>query len=112
VVTRDGAGWVLRGPHAANEIARFVDGSLVGVAARPRLAGLTAATGGRACALEYASRGTDPLAILCVGPDGERARVDLAGVATFDSRFSVAPDGSIWLLGPQVARLPQRLPPP
>jgi hypothetical protein len=114
LVTGEGAGWVLRPSNAGTEISRLVDGALVPVAERPSLRQLAAAVGGGACAFEYASRDDiEPLTIVCFGPEGEEyARIDVAGMATYDSHFSIAADGSVWLLGPQVAKLGQPLPTP
>jgi hypothetical protein len=47
-------------------------------------------------------------AIVCFDPTGESARIDLRGMGV--STFSVAPDGTIWVLGGQVAVLPDQLP--
>ena len=117
VVAGDGIGWVLRGvggyPVTGTEIARYAEGELVSVATRPRLAYLTAVSGGRACAFEYGEVSSiDASDIVCFDADGEFARYDIAGYAGYPSQYSVAPDGSVWLLGPQVVRLAERLPEP
>lgn len=117
----DGIGWVLRtadtGPET--EIARYAKGALVTVATGPRLHSLTAVSGGRACAFDSDVFGAElpgggfakpASAIVCYDADGEFARIDVAGRVSNDSEYSVAPDGAVWLLGPQVARLPQTLP--
>lgn len=50
--------------------------------------------------------------IACFGIRGEVARYDVSGLGIpwGSSGFSVAPDGAIWVLGPQVARLATALP--
>lgn len=129
VVNGDGIGWALMPPDywgAPSEvIARYAEGRLNSVAANQDLTHLTPASGGRACAFEYPQRSPDsqglydrgsdqllPLAIVCFDTEGEFARYDVEGLLDSVSQFSVAPDGSIWLIGPQVARLPQKLPAP
>ena len=47
-------------------------------------------------------------AIICYDANGEFARFDLQGMGV--SAFSVAPDGTIWVLGSQIARIAERLP--
>ena len=117
VGTGDGIGWVLRGvgayPGTGTEIARYSNGDIVPVATSPRMDSLRAVAGGRACVFEYGHRDSRvALAIVCYDGDGEIARYDVANRVSSDSQYTVAPDGSIWLLGPQVARLAERLPRP
>ncbi len=113
VVSGDGIGWAL----VDSGITRYAGGQLVSFATRPNLDSLTAVSGGRACAFEYDPDSTgedsiEPSAIVCYDADGEFARYDVAGLVDYDSQYSVAPDGSVWLLGPQVARLAEKLPDP
>ena len=73
------------------------------------MSSLSAVSGGRACVFEYSdASGIDTSALVCYDADGEIARIDVADRSA--SQFSIAADGSIWLVGPQVARLPQKLP--
>ena len=111
VVSGDGIGWLLRYSDGQTEIARYSQGDIVPVATRPRMSSLTAVSGGRACVFEYPDAGSiDTSAIVCYDAGGDIARFDVAGRSA--SQFSIAPDGSVWLVGPQVARLPQKLPAP
>lgn len=114
-VSGEGIGWVLRGvggyPVTGTEIARYSNGDIVPIATSPRIASLQAVSGGRACVFEYGEVSSiDALAIVCFDADGEFVRFDVAGRGA--RQYSVAPDGSVWLLGPQVARLAERLPEP
>ena len=112
VVADDGTGWAISysGTGSGYEILRYREGrrttfaSADGVTARH----LTAVHGGRACVVEIPIYDdtvdpTHPGSTVCYGEGGEFARFDLP-----DTRLqgvAVAPDGAVWVLGPQVARL-------
>ena len=105
-VTDDGAAWMASYP--GDFLGRYADGrwALIDV---DRLSRLTAVPGGRICGMEQ----SDPNssygdAIVCYDPEDEVARIDVQGMGV--SAFSVAPDGAIWVLGSQVARLAETLP--
>ena len=106
VVTDDGAAWVTGYP--GEFIGRYADGRWA-TFDRDGLSRLIAVPGGRVCGMEQ----SDPNssygdAIVCYDADDEVARIDVQGMGV--TSFSVAPDGSIWVLGGQVARLDETLP--
>lgn len=103
--TDDGAVWALasgetplqviltrRANGQLNTIARFGPDDTFGV--------VVPAPGGRVCAARSTKAAR---AIVCYGQGGEVARFDTTGMQVSD--FSVAPDGAVWVAGPQVARL-------
>ena len=112
VVTDDGAAWMATG-YAVDFFGRYADGRWTMFDAG-WFGALTAVPGGRVCGMV----GTDPSgvqtgpsfsdAIICYDANGEFARFDLQGMGV--SAFSVAPDGTIWVLGSQIARIAERLP--
>lgn len=105
LLTDDGGAWALTyGAGSTTEIARFSRGRLSAIGSEPGLRTLAAAPAGGACALAYSTRDSvHAAAIVCYDADGEAARVDLAGMGITD--FSLAADGALWVLGPQIARL-------
>jgi hypothetical protein len=104
VATDDGAYWA----KVNNDtIARFANGSWQVVATAQGPASWSrpsAAPGGRVCALWSGQAGqAGQSAVVCFGPGGEVARFDTSGMAIGDA--SVSPDGHVWVVGPQVARI-------
>ena len=105
VVAGRGIGWTITlDPEGPARITRFKNGRKQVVAEEPGLASLTAAPDAGACALAYPSSDSiDATAIVCFDAHGETGRVDVSGLEI--QGVSVAPDGAIWVAGPQVARL-------
>lgn len=66
-----------------------------------RYSGMVAAPGNQVCLREESwAKGS---AVVCLSPAGEVARFDTTGLGVRE--VSVSPDGYIWVLGPQAARL-------
>jgi hypothetical protein len=116
-VADDGAGWAA---FSDGSIGRYADGRWTRYETGAKLLGpVVPAPDGRACVgtFERPSFLVDLLdAITCFGEEGQSARYDLGGLgAAWTSGgggpgFSVAPDGAVWILGAQVARLTDALP--
>ena len=106
VVSGPGIGWTITfDPEGGSaQITRFKNGHKHVIAEEPRLASLTTAPDAGACALAYPNGDSiDATAIVCYDAHGETGRIDVSGLEI--QGVSVAPDGAIWVAGPQVARL-------
>jgi hypothetical protein len=105
-VTDDGAAWagfIGEDPQDPNSgIARYADGSWTTFPGWPY--GVMAAPGGRACSMDDPDDGT---ALNCYGPQGRVATVHVPQSAV---NLGIAPDGTIWISGGQVARMSEPLP--
>lgn len=102
VVTDDGAAWATSWSPGF-PLGRYHDGLWTTVKS-DRLMFLAAAPGGRVCGMEQADPNSSfGDALVCFDATGEVARIDVAGRGV--TTFSVAPDGAVWVLGDQVARL-------
>jgi hypothetical protein len=106
LVTDDGATWA---SLTDSTIGRYADGQwkVFHPGAGDWL--LAGAPGGRACAFtgwDIHAEDDQTTGIVCYDPDGEIARFD-PGVV-YD--LSVSPEGDVWILGDEVARLPAQLP--
>ena len=106
VVSGPGIGWTITSDAEGGSarITRYKSGRQRVIAKEPGLAALTTAPDGGACALAYPSGDSiDATAIVCFDAKGEIGRIDVAGLDI--EGVSVAPDGAIWVAGPQVARI-------
>lgn len=100
VATDDGSFWA----QVSGAIVRYAQGQWQVVAPGDWRAGWSrpsAAPGGRVCALGSGQSGQS--AVVCFGATGEVARFDTSGMAI--GGVSVSPDGALWVVGPQVARI-------
>ena len=100
-----GVAWALsQDAGSGSQIARYTDGQMSVISEERSLRSLTTAPGAGACALSYPTRDDiQATEIVCYDAYGERQRIDVAGLGISD--FSIAPDGALWVSGPQVARL-------
>lgn len=106
-VADDGAAWATSW-QSSSPLARFATGHWSTLSSS-WLGWLTAVSGGRVCGMEQSpGNGSYVDAIVCFAAKGEVARIDLRGMGVRSS--SIAPDGSIWVVGDEVARLDETLP--
>jgi alpha-tubulin suppressor-like RCC1 family protein len=120
VVAGDGTGWAFGGDEAGTgyAISRYADEATRTFVSAPMVSphSLTVLAGGQACVVEVpvemegdtpTTDPSKPSGIACYDDDGQYAtfalpEVRLQGVA-------IAPDGAVWVLGPQVVRLTEDL---
>jgi hypothetical protein len=108
IIADDGSIWALAagGYPTQRGLSRYADGRWQVIAEFPSgdsytwYRDLVPAPNGRACLLVDEPGSS---AITCYNPGGQVARFDTTGMPL--SAFSIAPDGAIWVRGPQVARL-------
>lgn len=102
--TDDGALWLIHGDYRQWSLVRYQAGQWQVVytpGPDETLSAVRPAPGGRACAASRLRAGTS--AIICFNPAGRTASFDSSGLNMQD--YSVAPDGTVWLQGRQVAKL-------
>jgi hypothetical protein len=106
-VTDDGAAWALSYSDGVGSIARYADGRWTTLTTgTPYPLKFSAARGGRVCTLESNRTFYFGDRLTCFDSSGEVAHFDLEGM--WD--FSIAPDGAVWVTGPEVARIAEALP--
>ena len=106
-VTDDGAGWALSYSQGSGSISRYADGRWTTLSTgTPYPLKFSAAPDGRVCNLESNRTFYVGDRITCFDSSGEAARFDLEGM--WD--FSIAPDGAVWVAGPEVARIAETHP--
>jgi hypothetical protein len=105
-VADDGAAWAMftgdDPEDPSSGLARYSDGGWTTYPGWP--GSVTPAPGGLACSMDDPDDGT---AVRCYGAQGE---VGAFHVPSSTWAVSIAPDGSIWILGDQVARLAEPVP--
>ncbi|HYN56359.1 MAG TPA: hypothetical protein VES03_04080 [Motilibacterales bacterium] len=99
LVARDGAVWaVIDSEHEAGQaLARYTDGQWT--VDRGGARGLAQTPAGEVCSIR------DP-GVVCYTPVGLAAGAPVSTVPVAVNALGIAPDGSAWVLGEQVARLP------
>ena len=106
-VTDDGAAWALSYSKGTGSISRYADGRWTTLSTgTPYPLKFAAGPGGRVCSLESNRTFYFGDRLTCLDSSGEAARFDLEGM--WD--FSIAPDGAVWVAGPEVARIAETLP--
>jgi len=119
-VADDGTGWALGGDEAGTgyAISRYADGAVRTFVSGPMVSPHTLAVlaGGQACVVEVPvemegdtpiTDGSRPSGVACYDDDGQYATFALPDLRL--QGVAIAPDGAVWVLGPQVVRLTEDL---
>jgi len=105
-VTDDGAAWALSYSRGVGSISRYADGRWTTLSTgTPYPLKFSAAPGARVCNLGSNRTFYVGDRLTCFDSSGETAHFDLEGM--WD--FSIAPDGAVWVAGPEVARIAETL---
>jgi len=99
LVAKDGAVWAtLDAEDAGQALARYADGRWT--VDRGGARGLAQTPAGEVCSIRDAR-------VVCYDADGLAAGAPVSSYPVVVGALSIAPDGSAWVLGEQVARLPE-----